>query len=429
MKRSFVILLGFGSLVLASLIIILNSFSSQQLSQDRDVSSGSVVPTTALISNRTNPNNNSVPSLVNDTSLLSTKDRSTLKTIQLSLPVEDSDIGIAYSPITEQFIVQKKTAKADELFNQFLENNQLTDLYAKHSAYFVVSNRDLHAEIIRIENEVISQINDGDADDEVKDNEPTTPKLSALNNLLKAFSPKTISQSLFGQKDTNSFNINLGTNSPLISPSISSTTVRSTSMSVSNLDQAVKKSCYNFKMNKCGGVGNQITNELRPGVTYGTYPVDNAIVNELFSNPNAVGLRNRRWQFDKGMVHPKLVRFLNEFVKLNTLDKHVGIAGGEDRCCVKNSKAKTPAVGCRLTPHRLGVAIDLDTLNGSSVRYAKVDDPGMRKAMDWINAQTGDLRPDSVTMSDLFAGLYPFHIDSNHRDHLHVDFSRSLNCQ
>ena len=182
-------------------------------------------------------------------------------------------------------------------------------------------------------------------------------------------------------------------------------------------------------MNKCGGVGSEITNELRPGVTNGTYPVDKALVEELFSNPNAIGLHNRRWQFDDGMVHPKLVRFLNEFVKSNTLDRHLGIAGGTDRCCARNSKTKTPAVGCRLTPHRLGVAIDLDTLNGSRVINSKVDDPGMRKAMDWINAQTGDLRPDSVTMSDIFTGLYPFHPDSGHRNHLHVDFSRSLNCK
>lgn len=431
MKRPFVILLGFGLLVLGSLILILNAYSTQRLTQDGDIPPGTIiVPTATVFSNRTNQANTTIQSLVNDTSLLSNKDRSTLKTIQLSLPVEDSDIAIAYSPITEQFIVQKKTPKADELFNQFLENNQLTDLYAKHPAYFVVSNKDLRFEIIRIENEVISLIDDREADDEANDEQSTTPKLSALSSLLKVFSPKTISQSLLMQKDTNAFNIDLRANSPLINPSISNnSTVRSTSMSVSNLDQAVKKSCYNFKMNKCGGVGSEITNELRPGVTNGTYPVDNAVVNELFSNPNAVGLRNRRWQFEKGMIHPKLVRFLNEFVKSNTLERHLGMAGGADRCCARNSKTKTPAAGCRLTPHRLGVAIDLDTLNGSRVIKSKVNDPGMRKAMDWINAQTGDLRPDSVTMSDIFTGLYPFHPDSGHRDHLHVDFSRSLNCK
>lgn len=428
MRRSFIVILGIGVIVLLVLIGLINSFNKNGLGQDT-VSTSVVIPTSSPSTNFFGTGV-STTQLVNDTALLSSKEQSTLKTIQLSLPVEDVDIGIAYSPITEQFIVQKKTQKADELFNQFLENNQLTELYTKHPIYFVVSNKDLRSEIIRIENEVISLIDDGEGDDEVNNDQSTTPKLSALNNLLKAFSPKTISQSLFGQKDASSFNINLGTNSPLISPSISNnTSIRSTSMSVSNLDQAVKRSCYNFKMNKCGGVGSEITNELRPGVTDGTYPVDNAVVNELFSNPNAVGLRNRRWQFEKGMIHPKLVRFLNEFVKSNTLERHLGIAGGADRCCARNSKTKTPAAGCRLTPHRLGVAIDLDTLNGSRVIKSKVNDPGMRKAMDWINAQTGDLRPDSVTMSDIFTGIYPFHPDSGHRDHLHLDFSRSLNCQ
>jgi len=426
-KKNFVVLITVSLIILFVLLIVINSFSKKDSTPDSPITNNPV-PTTinfkTLITQRDTTNPTSIQ-LRNDTDLLSTDEQATLRSVQLSLPAEDSDIAIAYSPITDQFIVQKKTEKAVELFNLFLANNKLQRLYKDHPSYFVFTKNDLNTEVLTLENRVIDQLDDDDeAEVEAETSQP--PKNSTVDKQVESLSR------LFSLMT--SFNFNSGTRAVSPSqtspqPTTSTTPEESQIKSSIDLDVAAKASCYKFRMNKCGGSETETTGELRPGVTSNTYPIDKALVNELFSNPNAYGLRNRKWQFDAGMVHPKLVRFLNEFVKSNTLDKHLGIADGVGRCCARNGRSKAPAVGCRLTPHRLGVAIDLDTLNGSRVIKSERDDPGMRKAMDWINAQRGSLRPDSVTMSPIFAGLYPFHPDSGHADHLHLDFSRSLACQ
>lgn len=354
---------------------------------------------------------------INDLDRLSTEEQELIKNVQLSLPVEDDTIAIAYSPITQQFFVQKKSELADATFRRFLANNELGSFFDSRPEFFLFIDTDLEEEMLRIEEDARDILVGDDDDDEFAEPQKTNEdkidevvaQMNALKNLVGViFSPPQ-------------------TNTPTPTPSPTQPTITPTqpeNQSSRDLDYAARNSCYRFRINRCDDIP-----ESRPGVTNNTYPVDTALVNELFANPNAYGLRNRRWQFDAGMVHPKLVRFLNEFVKSNTLDRHLGIAGGTGRCCRRNGSTKSPATGCKLTPHRLGVAIDLDTLNGSRFIKAKQNDPGIRKALDWINAQQGTLRPDSVTMSPVFSGIYPFHPDSGHADHLHLDFSRSLNCQ
>lgn len=403
-----------GVAVLVMLGVLFGVMNVRRQSLTSDNSSGSIIiPTPVRVPNTSI---SSPTTVINSLDDLNSADQEKLKDIQLALPVEDENVAIEYSPVTQQLFVQKKTPQADLTFNQFLANNGLTSLYQTQPNYFVITTNNIRDEVSNAEENAIDTLISDDDDDGL-DSVPKTndtkieeilAQFNALKNLASIIAPPPQITPTPQQRGD-------------MSPTPTDTPQNQSS---NDLDYAAKNSCYRFRINRCDDIP-----ESRPGVTNNTYPVDTALVNELFANPNAYGLRNRRWQFDAGMVHPKLVRFLNEFVKSNTLDRHLGIAGGTGRCCRRNGSTKGPATGCKLTPHRLGVAIDLDTLNGSRFIKAKQDDPGIRKALDWINAQRGSLRPDSVTMSPLYAGLYPFHPDSGHADHLHLDFSRSLACQ
>ncbi len=403
-----------GVAVLIILGVFLGVTNVQRQSLTSDNNGGSIIiPTPVRVQNTSV---SSPTTVINSLDDLNSADQERLKDIQLALPVEDENVAIEYSPVTQQFFVQKKTPQADYTFNQFLANNGLESLYQTKPTYFVITTNNMRDEVSDAEENAIDALISDDDDDGI-DNAPQTNE-TKVEEILAQFNALKNLASLIAPPPQNTPTPPQGVD---ISPMPTITPQNQSSL---DLDYAAKNSCYRFRINRCEDIP-----ESRPGVTNNTYPVDKALVNELFANPNAYGLRNRRWQFDAGMVHPKLVRFLNEFVKSNTLDRHLGIAGGTGRCCRRNGSTKSPATGCKLTPHRLGVAIDLDTLNGSRFIKAKQDDPGIRKALDWINAQRGSLRPDSVTMSPLYTGLYPFHPDSGHADHLHLDFSRSLTCQ
>jgi len=139
MKSQRYLIIAAGGLLIVLIIITL--LVSSLLSTKQSSQQPTLLPTGAFESGgRQNSSSNQMNIVETESQNLNalTSDQSNkMLAVGNKLPFSSLDLDIGYSPLLNEFFIDKKTPQADQVLQQFLKDNGLFDLYQQHPELFV----------------------------------------------------------------------------------------------------------------------------------------------------------------------------------------------------------------------------------------------------------------------------------------------------
>lgn len=138
MNRKFAVIISIATFLLIGLLIALSIFRSSSQSTEQSTITEVVIPTTS-------PNNQSLSSTSssiksNDEVQLNTSDTSAIDNTIKKLPIDSAELKVEYSEQLDTFYIQN-TSTDEARLNQFLEENNLSNLYKTNPKFFKFTNQ------------------------------------------------------------------------------------------------------------------------------------------------------------------------------------------------------------------------------------------------------------------------------------------------
>lgn len=182
MNRKFAIIISIATVLLVGLLIALSVFRSSPQSSDQATITEVVIPTGS-------PNNQSFTSTSsniksNDDIQLDSADTSAVDNTVKKLPIDTAEFKVEYSDLLDTFYVQSTATDAAQL-NQFLEENNLANLYKSHPKFFkftIQNPKDV------LDEDEYTFINENGQGELIEDTEktPQETRLAPLKNILNS---------------------------------------------------------------------------------------------------------------------------------------------------------------------------------------------------------------------------------------------------
>lgn len=133
MNRTFVVIISVATVLLVVLLIALSIFRSSSQTTEQATITEVVIPTTSPNNQIVSNSSSSIKS--NDEIQLNTSDTSAVDNTVKKLPIDTDLLKVEYSDLLDTFYIQNNATDEAQL-NQFLEENNLLNLYKSHPKFF-----------------------------------------------------------------------------------------------------------------------------------------------------------------------------------------------------------------------------------------------------------------------------------------------------
>lgn len=133
MNRKFAIIISVATVLLVGLLIALSIFRSSSQKTEQATVAEVVIPTTSPNNQTFSNSSSSIKS--NDEIQLNSSDTSAVDSTVKKLPIDSAELKVEYSELLDTFYIQNNATDEAQL-NQFLEENNLLNLYKSQPKFF-----------------------------------------------------------------------------------------------------------------------------------------------------------------------------------------------------------------------------------------------------------------------------------------------------
>lgn len=208
MNRKFAIIISVATVLLVVLLIALSIFRSSSQKTEQATVAEVVIPTTSPNNQTFSNSSSSIKS--NDEIQLNSSDTSAVESTVKKLPIDTDLLKVEYSDLLDTFYIQNNATEEAQL-NQFLEENNLLNLYKSQPKFFKFTQQ--NPKDVKDEDE-FGYVNENGIGETNPEDSPT----NLTGNEKQLYIMKKFSSILFGSSQRSTESSDQTNNTPVISP-------------------------------------------------------------------------------------------------------------------------------------------------------------------------------------------------------------------